>query len=142
MTIVSEYLNEKMYFNDFEEIKKHYNYNDAYDLDDLQDYLQEQYNGTEYPKLTLTNNFEVECWWRGNNFNSGYYDTIEEAKEVFEKILEEMEEIKVSFKEANNKEKFINQLEENDEPVDYIQINKFDEFENVEVQIEKEIKWK
>lgn len=145
MIIVAEYLREKDYFETFEEVVKYYNLEEELpqDLDEIEDLLKELHAGEEHPKFTLLNAYEVECWWKGKNFNSGYYDTIEEAKEVFKKILEEMEEIKEDFKETTDKEKFIKELEENDELVDYIQINKFDEFENVEVLIGKEISfWK
>lgn len=145
MKIKVEELKEKKYFNSFEEVVKYYNLEEELpkDLEDLEDLLKELHTGEEHPKFTLLNAYEVECWWKEKSFNSGYYNTIEEAKEVFEKILEEMEEIKEDFKETTDKEKFIKELEENDEPVEFIQINKFDEFENVEVLIGKEISfWK
>ena len=143
MIIVAEELKEKKYFDSFEEVVKYYNLEEELpqDLEDLEDLLKELNTGEEHTKFKLLNAYEVECWWKGKSFNSGYYDTIEEAKEVFEKILEEMEEIKEDFKETTDKEKFIKELEENDEPIDFIQINKFDEFENVEVLIGKEFNW-
>lgn len=141
MIIVSEYLNEKMHFNDFDEIKKYYNY-DAYDLDDLQNHLEKEYDGMEYPKITLINNFEVECWWRGNNFEGGYmFDTLKEAQHKFNEIIEELQEIYEEYKHVENKEEYIKEQVESDGLYDYVQINKFDEFENVEVLIGKELIW-
>lgn len=145
MKIVADRLGEKKYFDSFEDVVKYYSLEEEMpqDLYEVEEILEELHGGEEYPKFTLLNAYEVECWWKGKNFNSGYYDTIEEAKEVFEKILEEMEEIKEDFKETTDtdKEKLIKELEENNELINYIQINKFDEFENVEVLIGKEFIW-
>lgn len=142
MIITSEYLNDKMFFNSFDEVKEYYNYNDAYDLDDLQEFLEEKADGMEYPKLTLTNNFEVECWWRGNNFEGGYmFDTLKEAQEKFNEIIEELQEIYEEYKQAENKEEYIKEQIETDGLYDYVQINKFDEFERIEVLKGKEFIW-
>lgn len=143
MIIISECSNgEKMYFNDFEEIKKYYNYNDAYDLDELQEFLEEKADGREYPKLTLTNNFEVECWWRGNNFEGGYmFDTLKEAQYKFNEIIEELQKIYEEYKHVENKEEYIKEQVESDGLYDYVQINQFDEFERIEVLQNKEFVW-
>ena len=142
MMIVSEYLRDKMFFNTFEEAKEYYRKPEASDVYDLNESLKEEYAGDAYPKVEVIDNYEVECWWGDNNFNGGcMYDTLEEAQKNFKKIIETMKESHEDFEEAEDKEKFINEWLEGDVLYDYIQINKFNEFEESEIIDKKEIKW-
>lgn len=142
MMITSEYLNDKMFFNSFDEVKEYYEKPEAYDVDDLNEALKEEYAGDAYPKIKVIDNYEVECWYKGNNFNGGYkYDSLEEAQKSFKKIIEQMEEIHKDFEQAKDKKIYIDEWLEGDILYDYVQINMFNEFEEVEVLDKKEIKW-
>lgn len=140
MMIISEYLDTIEYFNDFNEIKKYFGYEDVYDLEDLEEKLKEEYNGMEYPKLKILQQYEVETWWDGYSWGT-YYDTLESAIDNFKKIVCEMKEIHEEFKETEDKKKFINEYLEWDNLYNFIQINKFNEFEEVEVLTGKEFNW-
>lgn len=116
MYIQAEYIDGKNDFDNFYEVKKYYNRedrNDILDIDDLDEDLREEYNGMQYPKLTLKEKYEVE---RSLDYNyirtyTDYFDTIEEAKNFFDKIVEEQRN--EELKECDDFEcyKFINLFE-------------------------------